>query len=52
MTEITGLLAKYGRNGVPLYLLYPAAGRPGGGAAIVLPQILSEETVVEAVGKI
>ena len=51
--QITQVLDAFGRNGVPLYLLYPGAGSaPGGGAAIVLPQILSEETVTQAVGKI
>jgi thiol:disulfide interchange protein DsbD len=51
--QITQVLDAFGRNGVPLYLLYPGAGRaPGGGAAIVLPQILSEDTVIQAVGQI
>ncbi len=36
--QITRLLEKYGRGGVPLYLLYPAEA---GAEAIVLPQILS-----------
>ena len=39
-------LAKYGRSGVPLYLLYP----PGpDGRAIVLPQILTPSAVLAAV---
>jgi thiol:disulfide interchange protein DsbD len=51
--EITRVLDAYGRNGVPLYLLYPGTGSgSGGGAAIVLPQILSEDTVIRAVDKI
>ena len=51
--QITQVLDAFGRNGVPLYLLYPGAGSaPGGGAAIVLPQILSEDTVTQAVSKI
>jgi len=37
-------LARHGRSGVPLYLLYPA----GGGAPRILPQILTEGLVVEA----
>lgn len=41
--EITRLLAENGRSGVPLYLLY----RVGGGAPVVLPQLLTEGLVVE-----
>jgi thiol:disulfide interchange protein DsbD len=51
--RITEVLDAFGRNGVPLYLLYP--GRPGaqaGRPAIVLPQILSEDTVIQAVARI
>lgn len=50
---ITELLGTFGRNGVPLYLLYPptGAGRPAGEPA-VLPQILSESTVIDAVNQI
>jgi thiol:disulfide interchange protein DsbD len=51
---ITRMLGAFGRNGVPLYLLYPA-GATGGPAAAeptVLPQILSETVVVEAIEKI
>jgi thiol:disulfide interchange protein DsbD len=48
--RITEVLAAFGRNGVPLYLLYPrTGGAPGGGAPIVLPQILTEDTVIQAV---
>ena len=35
--EITRLLEKYGRSGVPLYLLYAGTGEPQ-----VLPQILTD----------
>jgi thiol:disulfide interchange protein DsbD len=42
--EITALLSEHGRSGVPLYLYYP----PGAGAK-VLPQILTEGTILEAV---
>ncbi|MBD3646041.1 MAG: thioredoxin family protein, partial [Pseudomonadales bacterium] len=42
--EITAALADYGRSGVPLYLLY----RPGEERAMVLPQILTESTLIEA----
>ncbi|MCU0944892.1 MAG: thioredoxin family protein [Rubritepida sp.] len=42
---ITALLRAHGRDGVPLYLLYPA----GGGAPALLPQILTEGILREAV---
>ncbi|MCR0983286.1 protein-disulfide reductase DsbD family protein [Roseomonas populi] len=42
---ITALLREQGREGVPLYLLYPA----GSGAPVVLPEILTERMVTEAV---
>jgi thiol:disulfide interchange protein DsbD len=42
--EITSLLQKFERNGVPLYLYFP----PGRGSEIViLPQVLTENTVLE-----
>lgn len=41
---ITALLRAHGRAGVPLYLLYPA----GGGAAKLLPEILTPGTVLAA----
>lgn len=44
--EISALLARYGRAGVPLYLLYPV---DPSARAIVLPQILSPAIVLEAV---
>ena len=48
--EIAALLASFGRSGVPLYVLY------GGGRAPapprVLPQILSESTLIEAIEKL
>jgi thiol:disulfide interchange protein DsbD len=44
--EITALLQKYGRSGVPLYLLYDASG-----TATVLPQILTEAGVLAALEK-
>jgi thiol:disulfide interchange protein DsbD len=46
---ITRVLGSFGRNGVPLYLLYPArvTGEPA-----VLPQILSEGAVVDALDKL
>lgn len=42
--DITRLLANFDRAGVPLYVVYPAQG----GKPIVLPQILTESIVVEA----
>ena len=44
--EITKLLEAHGRDGVPLYLYYA----PGAADAVVLPQILTEDTVLKAVG--
>jgi thiol:disulfide interchange protein DsbD len=41
---ITRLLESFGRAGVPLYVVFPASG----GEAIVLPQLLTESIVVEA----
>ncbi len=43
--EIATVLKRYGRAGVPLYLLYP----PGDAAAppVVLPQLLSEAMIIE-----
>ncbi len=45
--EITAFLQEFGRSGVPLYLLYDKAGTP-----TILPQILTEASVLAAVGKI
>jgi thiol:disulfide interchange protein len=42
--EIGAVLRANGREGVPLYLVYPA----GGGAPQVLPQILTESIVLQA----
>ncbi|MGQ0532731.1 MAG: protein-disulfide reductase DsbD family protein [Caulobacteraceae bacterium] len=42
---IAGALAEHGRAGVPLYLYYP----PGGGEAVVLPQVLSESLVLDTI---
>jgi thiol:disulfide interchange protein len=44
--EITGFLQKFGRSGVPLYLIYDRSGTP-----TVLPQILTEATVLSAIGR-
>jgi thiol:disulfide interchange protein DsbD len=42
--SITRFLREFRRDGVPLYVLYP----PGQGAPVVLPQILTETTVLSA----
>ncbi len=42
--DITALLARYGRTGVPLYLFFPR----GGGDAQILPQLLTEGAVLAA----
>ncbi|HET6365877.1 MAG TPA: thioredoxin family protein, partial [Pseudomonadales bacterium] len=49
--EIAAALGTFGRNGVPLYVVYPAGARVAGTAAAptVLPQILSERTILEAI---
>ena len=43
---ITQVLGTFGRNGVPLYVLYPAGGATREPA--VLPQILSERILIDA----
>jgi thiol:disulfide interchange protein len=45
--QITELLGRYNRSGVPLYLLYPR----GQGDAQILPQILTESMVIDALNK-
>ncbi|MBS0273308.1 MAG: thioredoxin family protein [Proteobacteria bacterium] len=44
--EITALLAAHGRSGVPLYLYYA----PGASDAVILPQVLTESSVLDAIG--
>jgi thiol:disulfide interchange protein/DsbC/DsbD-like thiol-disulfide interchange protein len=46
---ITRVLESHGRSGVPLYLLYP---RGDAGGPTVLPQILSEGAVLDAIDKL
>lgn len=41
--DITAMLNKFGRTGVPLYLLYKTDG-----TATILPELLSESTFIEA----
>jgi thiol:disulfide interchange protein len=45
-STLTRFLRAQGRDGVPLYLFYPAGGKP----PIELPQILTTHTVLQAVG--
>ncbi len=42
---ITAYLRQYNRDGVPLYVYYPPGGRP----PVMLPQILTEGTVLDAI---
>jgi thiol:disulfide interchange protein DsbD len=42
---ITDYLAGFGRNGVPIYVFYPPGGEPR-----VLPQVLTEDIVLERIG--
>lgn len=46
--EITAALKKFGRVGVPFYVLYPR-GKPD--QPIILPEILTEKIVLEALSK-
>jgi thiol:disulfide interchange protein DsbD len=52
--EIARVLDSFGRSGVPLYLFYPPArpGQRGRSEPSVLPQILSEGMIIEAVDNI
>ncbi|WP_072573481.1 protein-disulfide reductase DsbD [Granulibacter bethesdensis] len=43
--KLTAFLRDHGRDGVPLYLFYPA----GGGDPVTLPQILTPEIVINAI---
>ncbi len=45
--EITAVLKKFGRVGVPFYVLYPA----NGGEPIVLPELLTQQIVLDALAK-
>ena len=45
---ISSYLASFGRAGVPLYVLYP----PGDGAPRVLPQILTESSLLDALDQL
>lgn len=45
--NITAYLQSFGRNGVPLYVYYPA----GNGCPVVLPQLLTPDTVVQTLSQ-
>lgn len=47
--EITAALKRFGRVGVPFYVIYPATGQ---GEPITLPELLTESIVLEALKKI
>jgi thiol:disulfide interchange protein len=44
---ITAALAEFGRNGVPLYVLYPPRGEP-----VILPELLTPTLVLESIAAI
>jgi thiol:disulfide interchange protein DsbD len=44
--RITALLTKFGRSGVPLYVMYP---KGSASTPVVLPQILTPDIVLSAV---
>ena len=44
--EIAALLQRHGRNGIPLYLMYPA---DPGAKPLILPQILTKQIVLDAI---
>ena len=52
--QIAQVLGSFGRSGVPLYLVYPPTrpGQPAGAEPSVLPQLLSEGMILEAIEKI
>ena len=51
--EISRMLAAFDRSGVPLYLLYPRSqSGAGAGGPSVLPQILTERTVLDSLDRL
>lgn len=46
--DITRLLAKFGRSGVPLYVIFPS-GKPG--EPIVLPEVITTGIVIDALDR-
>ncbi len=47
-SEITALLQKFGRSGVPLYVIFPA-GNPG--SPVILPEVITTGIVLDALEK-
>ena len=47
--DIAALLKKHGRNGIPFYLMYAADTST---EPLILPQILTEDTVLEALAAV
>ena len=47
--EITEILKRHGRAGVPMYLVYPAGGKEA--QPVLLPELITSETVLEALNK-
>jgi thiol:disulfide interchange protein DsbD len=46
--EITAALKRFGRVGVPLYVLYPASNPT---SPVVLPEILTESELLKSLGQ-
>ncbi|MDE3038556.1 MAG: thioredoxin family protein [Pseudomonadota bacterium] len=44
--DITEFLSSFGYKGVPLYVFYPAHGKP-----VVLPQLLTQDKVIETISR-
>ena len=45
--RIASVLARYGRTGVPLYLLFPPVGAP-----TILPELLTEDLLLDFLNEI
>ena len=45
--DITRALSALGRTGVPVYVLYPPGGKP-----VLLPEVLQQQTVLEAISSL
>jgi thiol:disulfide interchange protein len=52
--QVARVLESFGRSGVPLYVLYPPLGGDGaaGAAPTVLPAVVTEAMILDAVGRI
>jgi thiol:disulfide interchange protein DsbD len=47
--EITEILKKFGRAGVPMYLIYPGGAKEMN--PVLLPELITSETVLDALNK-